>query len=812
MRYLQDHEEIRALSTEKLVQYTEEFLKEHPSAQLQPLCNKLKEGKVAFKQPLISLLVAQHNEKKLFSVAEVKAEESIKGKYLDNITIEALRETYVNNVLAVAVEEFGEKIAVSLAMAIRKNLYSLRISDASVTGAYLDIFSKLHATNSNDDPRIGLLKLIDIYSAVYGIEILGQGIFGAVDLSSNEKVDGAKAEATQVIGDALDLFINKYQEKDNYERDLKSTLDAVWQSQTEDTLWARGMRPAAVVIREQILSHLQKALYYYRQKDHDKKDASVLAAIKLLENKDNTKYINRGNVVDPFVVQLQILAQELGKGICIALLVAVSLGSKLHNAAAQGDLEMVNKLLSENADINAKDFDGDTPLSNACRFGREEVVDVLMSHLKQNNLLDDEVINRALKVALKEGKTDSAKAILKHGVKLDPNWLLEFAREDNTKALETLLNLGVDVNNQNENGVTALHNACRHGKIKAVYLLLSRGAKVDLATKDGNSKPLDYARIGGYHKIVELLQAKELQKQQSSSSSTRHEPTALHKAIVKGDVEAVQKLVVAKADLNFKDENGYTPVMTACIKHCHKALKILIDNKADLNLRDMNGCTALMITIFLDGSVEKALVSAKLLIEGGADLTLVLPYNNDTSLDIAKKRSKDGIANLIKNKLGENLYEPAKSGDFKKIAHLIDNGANTNFQKQDGSTALHIAAFNGHLNIVDGLLSPGNANPNLARKDGFTPLHFACMKAREDVVKRLLACPSLDKTLRTNAGKTALDIAKEKGHTKIVEMLEAHARSASASTSSGFSVSIDMTAQLTRALQNSALGRCMNQR
>ncbi|MCP5508609.1 MAG: ankyrin repeat domain-containing protein, partial [Chlamydiales bacterium] len=64
------------------------------------------------------------------------------------------------------------------------------------------------------------------------------------------------------------------------------------------------------------------------------------------------------------------------------------------------------------------------------------------------------------------------------------------------------------------------------------------------------------------------------------------------------------------------------------------------------------------------------------------------------------------------------------------------NGANVHEPHQSGITPLHIAALNGHLEIVE-LLLMHNANPNST----------------------------------TNTGVTALDFAKEKNHQKIVAVL-----------------------------------------
>lgn len=52
----------------------------------------------------------------------------------------------------------------------------------------------------------------------------------------------------------------------------------------------------------------------------------------------------------------------------------------LSNAAAQGDLELVQKLLEGGADVNNTDVWGHTPLISACWGGHKEIVQVLLAH------------------------------------------------------------------------------------------------------------------------------------------------------------------------------------------------------------------------------------------------------------------------------------------------------------------------------------------------------------------------------------------------------------------------------------------------
>lgn len=68
--------------------------------------------------------------------------------------------------------------------------------------------------------------------------------------------------------------------------------------------------------------------------------------------------------------------------------------------------------------------------------------------------------------------------------------------------------------------------------------------------------------------------------------------------------------------------------------------------------------------------------------------------------------------------------------------HLLD----VNSRALDGWTALHYAANEGHLGIVEVLLE-AKANPTLATSMGRTPLHIACLRNFIDIVRVLVQHP-----------------------------------------------------------------------
>ena len=123
----------------------------------------------------------------------------------------------------------------------------------------------------------------------------------------------------------------------------------------------------------------------------------------------------------------------------------------LSNAAYSIQLEAVQVLLEHNAEVNSQNFQGRTPLYEACEQNR-----------------DSESEGRA---------ADIVRRLLDHGA--DPNIC------DNTRS-------------------TALHQASSSGLLKAVQLLLSYGAKADDKDNSGMT-PFQLAASNGYDEITKLL-------------------------------------------------------------------------------------------------------------------------------------------------------------------------------------------------------------------------------------------------------------------------------------------------------------------
>ncbi len=154
---------------------------------------------------------------------------------------------------------------------------------------------------------------------------------------------------------------------------------------------------------------------------------------------------------------------------------------------------------------------------------------------------------------------------------------------NDTKTLEHLINLGLDVNAQNNEGNTPLHLA---SNVENAKLLLKNGAKIDVRNNWGET-PIFYKDA----KTTEFL----ISKGANVNDRDNFGRTPLHAVAGYKCEEIIEVLITHGAVVNATDKYGQTPLRIMsdqCEICCAKSYKAFFSHKADISFSDVIGLLA----------------------------------------------------------------------------------------------------------------------------------------------------------------------------------------------------------------------------
>ena len=413
----------------------------------------------------------------------------------------------------------------------------------------------------------------------------------------------------------------------------------------------------------------------------------------------------------------------------------------LHHAADQHSNESARILLQNQADPNAKNAAGQTPLYWAFDSpfdGGDAMIRLLVENGAETTIRLSGG-QSPLHWAIQEGHEDLALFLVDKGVETNSEddaghtplyWAIIKRRKE---VARRLLDMGgiADVNIAPVlNEGLPIHKAIREDDTDTIELLLEAGSVAD----DG---ALAMAMCGSYNSAYLYVTELILKKGHVSIGD------GLHWAAEQGDEDLARLLLRYIAEVNAKDpsRDNQTPLHLAAGLNAEEygdpepTVRLLLAHKADLRLTDNFGRTA------LDRAARRGNISiAKILIAAGAN------YSD------------------------ELLVAAARADDFDLFQQCLQNGCSVQAVDGKGATALHYAALNGNLEMAR-MLGTHNADPNARDNEKNTPLHYAARGHfdAEDyegaytggaaVAKYLLLAGKALVEPRNDAGLTPMDVA-----------------------------------------------------
>jgi ankyrin repeat protein len=194
-------------------------------------------------------------------------------------------------------------------------------------------------------------------------------------------------------------------------------------------------------------------------------------------------------------------------------------------------------------------------------------------------------------------------------------------------------------------------------------------------------------------------------------------PGELLRAVDRDDIEAVQRLLSEGADVNEKNDSGWSALALAARNSNAKTVSLLLSKGADINAK----------TPSIPGGIKEP------------------PSGGYNPLHLT---SKIGVAKL-----------------------LLEKGTYVNARDNFGATPLMHAVWDGHSKLLRFLLQKG-ADVNARDNRGKTVLFWAVMRNSPEMVRILLRSgASVHKQGETG---TILQLARAKGYKEITELLKAH--------------------------------------
>ena len=275
-----------------------------------------------------------------------------------------------------------------------------------------------------------------------------------------------------------------------------------------------------------------------------------------------------------------VMKKIFGIAVLVCFLVGTGLvmarGEKPEDAffrlCAKGTAEEVSKALYSGANINAQDAQGMTALMYAARDNADptvmRVLLIAAAEFQEKGLLQGwRGRLRSKTIDVNDRNQEGMTALM-------------FAVENNSpKIVQVLLNVGADANARDKQDMTVLMRAVMKKSSKEmVIMLLDDGADANARDKQGMTA-LMFAVENNSPEVVQVL----LDAGADVNAKDQQKRTVLIRAVKKkSSPEMVKMLLSAGADVNAQDEKKRTVLMYAARYSDLKVMKILVDAGADV--------------------------------------------------------------------------------------------------------------------------------------------------------------------------------------------------------------------------------------
>ena len=285
--------------------------------------------------------------------------------------------------------------------------------------------------------------------------------------------------------------------------------------------------------------------------------------------------------------------------------------------------------------------------------------------------------------------------------------------------------------NSRSNGDTLLHVMVRDRCIKAVQFLIDRGIDLDLKDFHGNTA-LHIAILQNDNDIAKCLIDN---KAKLNILNERENEPPIYIAIKQGNIELVEYLVENGADINIDCDS--TILQIASSKCDLELVKYLKNKKADINKTDVNN-NYVLFTPILNNDIN----IIKYFNNNGLDL---MNYRFSPLHEAANQGNVHIINYLIKNKINIHykndrqmnaLHYAACRDSMDVVMALVKSGIDINETNINGNTPLILSISEGISSVTEYLVE-NNVNIHIRNEYGYNALHMAVLGEDLEMIKFL---------------------------------------------------------------------------
>jgi len=485
-----------------------------------------------------------------------------------------------------------------------------------------------------------------------------------------------------------------------------------------------------------------------------------------------------------------------------------------------GHLKLVKGLLEHDdlktrIDINAKDGNGECPLTAAYHRNAMEIFQYLLDYGANTNLVVKTDGTSLLSLAIQNKNYMAIKMLLKQNISLEEGLpeeslhpMLQRIRKNQPLDATTLQDFLTEYENQRDQNRMKVPG---YGFTPLIYsYLLKRQeifkglvSQVDLNELDSNGySVLHYAILSEDIPTVTLLLSLGAELHYKEEQRKRGN-TALDIAIsIKNSELFTILLNCPRIDLNIPDWRGETSLITAIKlnasyngggkeeeeeeeeeKEKMDLLEKLLARGADVNYIDSSSHTPLMYAI-----QEKSVAMVRRLIEQGAEVNYVGNYDTTPLMVAIEKGFLPVVQLLVENGAQIDYYIESKNqslilyavtiGNLDIIKYLVDGSGSSGSGSSGGSG---VAVNFNHLNDFSEWMEAINANGKMEIFDYLAEEHPEVWTShtvseiiswnRLDLMERLVKQPHFDINLRDEQGNTPLAYAIRFNERAMVNLL-----------------------------------------